>query len=155
MRRAKRPPPFDRRRLTNGPQLRHEVTKVIGGHLRAVLRSNSGVDDVETYFTTAILQTTGRVAPPRECRLPGWGWMGDALAVLEAEIDMGMTARRAAWERQKADTQDKQLKTDVRRENTRVYRVCDRKDSLEDTSRIWMRICASGIRGGSSSASRP
>ena len=38
---------------------------------------------------------------------------------------MGTAARRAAWKRQRADTQDSQLKRAVRRENTRVHRVCN------------------------------
>ena len=37
---------------------------------------------------------------------------------------METAARRAAWKRQKADTQDSQLMKAVRRENTRVRRVC-------------------------------
>ena len=37
---------------------------------------------------------------------------------------MDTAARRAAWKRQKADTQDSQLMKAVRRENTRVRRVC-------------------------------
>ena len=35
-----------------------------------------------------------------------------------------MAARRAGWKRQRADPQDKQLMRAVRRENTRVRRVC-------------------------------
>ena len=38
---------------------------------------------------------------------------------------MAMTARREAWKRQKADTQDSQLKRAVRQEHTHVHRVCD------------------------------
>ena len=37
---------------------------------------------------------------------------------------MATAARRAAWKRQRADTQDRQLMRAVRRENTRVHRVC-------------------------------
>ena len=37
---------------------------------------------------------------------------------------MAMAARRAAWKRQRADPQDKQLMRAIRRENTRVHRVC-------------------------------
>ena len=83
----------------------------------------SSVDDVETFFTTAILQTAERVAPPRAPRLPGRGWRGDAQA--EAKISMVTAARRAAWNRQRDDTQDSQLKRAVRRQNTRVHRVCN------------------------------
>ena len=44
---------------------------------------------------------------------------------------MAMAARRAAWKRQRADPQDKQLMRAVRRENTRVHRVCnDAKNSF-------------------------
>ena len=38
---------------------------------------------------------------------------------------MATAARRAAWNRQRADTQDSQLMRAVRRENTRVHRVCN------------------------------
>ena len=82
----------------------------------------SSVDDLEIAFTTAILQTAERVEPPRARRLPGGGWKGGAQA--EAEINMVMTARRAVWKWEKADTQDSQLKRAVRRENTIVHRVC-------------------------------
>ena len=37
---------------------------------------------------------------------------------------MATAARRAAWKWQRADTQDRQLMRAVRRENTRVCRVC-------------------------------
>ena len=37
---------------------------------------------------------------------------------------MATAARRAAWKQQRADTQDRQLMRAVRRENTRVRRVC-------------------------------
>ena len=123
VREAKGPPPFDRRRLTNGPHLRQEVASVIGDHLRAFPPSGSSVDDVETAFTTAILQTAERVAPPRAPRVPGRGWRGDAQA--EAEISMATAARRAAWKWQRADTQDSQLMRAVRREYTRYHRVCN------------------------------
>ena len=122
MREAKGPPPIDRRRLTNDPHLRQQVATVIGDHLRAFPPSGSSVNDVETVFTTAIPQTAKRVAPPRASRLPGRGWRADAQA--EAEISMATAARRAAWKRQRADTQDRQLIKAVRRENTRVHRVC-------------------------------
>ena len=122
VREAKGPPPIDRRRLTNDPHLRQEVATVIGDHLRAFPPSGIGVDDVKTAFTRAILQTPERVAPPRAPRLPGRGWSGDAHA--EGKIRMATAARRAAWKRQRADTQDSQLKRAVQRENTRVHRVC-------------------------------
>ena len=123
MREAKGPPPIDRRRLTTYPHLRQEVATVIGDHLNAFPPSGSNVDDVETVFTIAILQTAERVAPPRPPRRPARGWRGDAQA--EAEISMTTAARRAAWKRQRADTQDSQLMRAVRRENTRVHRVCN------------------------------
>ena len=104
------------------PHLRQQVATVIGDHLRAFPPSGSSVDDVETAFTTAILQTAERVGPPRATRLPGRRWRGDAQA--EAEISMAMAARRAAWKRQRDDPQDKQLMRAVRREITRVHRVC-------------------------------
>ena len=135
---------------------------MIGDPLRAFPPSGSSVDDVETAFTTAILQTTERVAPPRATRLPGREWRGDAQA--KAEISMATAARRAAWKLQRADTQDSQLmRADsqvsqlmraVRRKNTRVTGSAPMlaKKSLKDTSRVWRRICASATRGGSTSA---
>ena len=75
---------------------------VIGGHLGAFPPSGSKVGDMETAFTTAILQTAERDAPPRAPRLPGRGWRGDAQA--EAEISMATSARRVAWKRQRAKT---------------------------------------------------
>ena len=78
---------------------------------------------METAFTTAILPTAERVAPPRAPRLPARGWRGDAQA--EAETSMATSARRAAWKRQRADTQDRQLMRAARRENTRIHRVCN------------------------------
>ena len=123
VREAKGPPPIDRRRLTTDPHLRQEVATVIGDHLRAFPPSVSSVNDVETAFTTAILQTAERVAPPRAPRLPALGWRGDAQA--EAKISMATAARREAWKRQKADTQDRQLMRAIRRENTRIHRVCN------------------------------
>ena len=53
--------------------------------------------------------------------MPGQGWRGDAQA--EAEISMATAARRAAWKRQRADPQDRQLIRVVRRENTCVHRA--------------------------------
>ena len=96
---------------------------MIGDHLRAFPPSGSSVDDVETAFTTAILQTAERVAPPRAPRLLGRGWSRDAQA--DAEISMATAARRAAWKQQRADTQGSQLKRAVWRENMRVHRVCN------------------------------
>ena len=90
---------------------------MIGDHLRAFPPSGSSVDHVETAFLTAILQAAERVAPPRAPRRPGRGWKGDVQA--EAEISMATVARRAAWKRQRADTQDSQLKRAVRQNNTR------------------------------------
>ena len=91
VREAKGPPPIDRRRLATYPYLRQEVATVIGDHLRAFPPSGSSVNDVETVFMTAILQTAEQVAPPRAPRLPGRGWRGDAQA--EAEISMATAAR--------------------------------------------------------------
>ena len=94
LREAKGPPSIDRRRLTTDPYLRQQVATAIGDPLRAFSPSGSSVDDVETAFTTTLLQTAERVAPPRATRLPGRGWRGDAQA--EAEISMATAARRAA-----------------------------------------------------------
>ena len=122
-REAKVLPPIDRRRLTTDPHLHQEVATVIGDHLRACSPSGSSVD-VETAFTTAILQTAEeRVAPPRAPRLPARRWRGDAQA--ESEISMATAARRTTWKRQRANIQDSQLMRAVRRENTRVHRVCN------------------------------
>ena len=121
VREAKGPPTIDRQRLTTDPDLRRQVATAIGDHLRAFPPSGSSVDDVEPAFTTAILQTAERVAPPRATRLPGRGWRRDAQA--EAEISMATAARRVAWKRQRADPKDRQLKRAVRRENTRVRRA--------------------------------
>ena len=121
VREAKGPPPIDRQRLTNDPHLRQQIATAIGDHLRVFPPSGSSVDDVETAFTTAILQTAERVTPPRATRLPGRGWRGDAQA--EAEISMATAVRRAAWKRQRVDTQDRQLMRAARREHTRVCRV--------------------------------
>ena len=123
VREAKGPPPIDRRGLTTDPFLRQEVATVIGDHLRAFPPSDSSVDVVETASTTAILQTAERVAPARAPRLPARGWREDTQA--EAEISMATAARRAAWKRQRADTQDRKLMRAARRENTRVHRVCN------------------------------
>ena len=118
-RESKRPPPIDRRRLTSDAHL----ATVIEDHLRAFPSSGSSVDDVEAAFTAAILQTAERVAPPRAPKRPGRGWRRDAQA--ETEISMATAARRAAWKRQRANTQDSHLKRAVRRENTRFHRVCN------------------------------
>ena len=100
---------------------------MIGDRLRAFPPSGSTVDDVETSFTTAILRTAEQVAPPRAPRLPRRGWRRDAQA--EAEIGTATTARRAAWKRQRADTQNSQLMRSVRQKYTRFHRVC--KDAYE------------------------
>ena len=156
VREAKGPPPIDRRRLTTDPHLRQEVATVIGDRLSAFPPSGSSVDNVKTAFATAILQIAERVAPPRTPRLSARGWRGDAQA--EAEISMATAARRAAWKRQRADTQDSQLIRAVRRENTRVHRVCNNAferflerhvQAMEEDLR------ASAIRRGSSSAASP
>ena len=116
---------FARKRpVTNDLHLRQEVATVIRDHLRAVPPSGGSVD-VETAFVIVILQTAEVVAPPRERRLPGRGWRGDPQA--EEKLNVAMTARRAAWKRQKAEheTQDSPLKRAVRRAKTHVERVCD------------------------------
>ena len=123
VRETKGPPPINRRRLTTDPHLRQKVSTVIGDYLRALPPSGSSVDDVETAFKTVILPTAERVAPPRAPRLPGRGWRGDAQA--EAEISMATVTRQAAWKRQRADTQDSQLRRAARREKTRFHRVCN------------------------------
>ena len=91
VRKAKGPLPINRRQLTNDPHLRQEVVRVIGIHLGAFPPSGSSVDDVDTAFTPAILQTAERVGPPR---LPGRGWRGDAQAV--DVIILAMVTRRAS-----------------------------------------------------------
>ena len=123
VREAKEPPSIDRRQLTTDPHLREKVATVIGDRLRAFPPSGSSVHDVESAFTTAILQTAERVASPRAPRLPGRGLRGDAQA--EAETSMATAARRAAWKRQRAETQDSQLMRTVRQENTRFHEVCN------------------------------
>ena len=96
---------------------------MIGDHLREVPPRGNSVDYRETAFTTAILQTAERVAPPRERRLPRRGWMGDAQT--EEEVNMFMTARQAALKRQKAQMQNRQLKRAIPWKNTCVRKVCD------------------------------
>ena len=76
VREAKGPPPIDRRRLTTNPHLRQEVATGIGDHLRVFPPSGSSVDDVETAFTTAILQTSERVAPAASAQTAGAGMEG-------------------------------------------------------------------------------
>ena len=78
VRREKKTPPIDRRRLPNDPHLCQEVATVTGDHLRVVPSSGSSVDDTKTAFATAMLQTAEVVTPPRERRLLGRGWRGDA-----------------------------------------------------------------------------
>ena len=99
-----------------------KVATVIGSRLRVVPLGGGSVDDAKTGFAIAILQEVERDAPPRERRLPGRGWMGDARA--EAGINMMMTATRAVRKRQEADTQDSQVKRAVRRENHARSQVC-------------------------------
>ena len=123
VRKAKGPPPIDRRRLTNDPHLRQEAATVIGLHLGAFPPSGSSVNDVETTFTTTILQTAERVGSPRAPKMPGRGWREDAQT--ESGISMAIVTRRASWKRQRDDTQNNQLMRAGRRKHTRVYRVCD------------------------------
>ena len=70
---------------------------------------------------------------------------------------MATAARRAAWKRQRADTQESQLKKAVRRENTRFHGVYNEAYEmfLERYVKDMEEDCASVIRGGSSSASNP
>ena len=112
---------FGRGYRRNTP-LCQKVATVIGKRLRVVPPRGGNVDDVKTGFAIANLQEVERDAPPRERRLPGRGWMGDAQA--EAGINMMMTATRAVRKRQEADTQDSQLKRAVRRENNARLQVC-------------------------------
>ena len=91
VREAKGPPSIDGRRLMTDPHLRQQVATAIGDHLRAFPPSSSSVDDVETTFTTAILQTAERVAPrerpgcrggdggetPRQKQRSAWRWPRD------------------------------------------------------------------------------
>ena len=67
MRRAKRPPPIDRLRLTHDTHVRMRVATVIEDHLRAVSPGGSG-DTLEATFATAVLQMAELVAPMQERR---------------------------------------------------------------------------------------
>ena len=93
VRRAKGPPPIDRRRLTNDPHLGQEVATVIGVHLGAFPPCGSSDGDGDTAFTTDILQTAQRIGLLQAPRLPGRGWRGDTQA--EAETSLAMVTRRA------------------------------------------------------------
>ena len=57
---------------------------------------------------------------------------------------MATAARRAAWKRQRADTQDSQLKRAVRRENRRVHGVCN--DTYERFLERYVRDMAEDLR---------
>ena len=100
---------------------------MIGDHLRAIPPSCNSAD-VEAAFVIALLPTEDLVAPPQERRLLGRRWTGDAQA--EEELNMAMNAGQAAWKRQKAVTQDGQLKRAVRRAITHVQRRFIRKHAL-------------------------
>ena len=92
VKKAKGPPPINRRRLKNDPHVRQEILIMSEDHLRAFFPSGrSSVDDVKITFTAAILQTAEQVAPSRAPRLPGRGWREDVQA--EAEIRMAMAVR--------------------------------------------------------------
>ena len=100
---------------------------MIGDYLRAVPPSGGSVDNVDADLAIATLQTAELVGSPQERRLPGRGWKGDIQA--EAELNTAVTARRAAWKQQKADTQNSQL-TAIQRASTHVQdglRRCIRK----------------------------
>ena len=119
-RKAKRPPPIDRRGLKNEHHAQGIAT-MFEDHLRTIPASGNSVDGVETAFATNKLQTAEMVALPQERRLPGRRWRGDALA--ETELYMAMTTRRATWKWKKADTQDSHLRRAVRRAGTHVQRM--------------------------------
>ena len=97
-------PPVDRRRLVTNPQLRQEVTTVVGRNLRENPPGDSSVDDVEASFAAAIMRTAGLVIPPQKRRRPGRGWCGDAQT--EAEMQTATVAMHAAWQRLKMDIRD-------------------------------------------------
>ena len=68
----------DRRRRVTDPQLRQEVTTVVGRYLRANPPGDSSVDDVKAAFTAAIMRTAELVIPPQERKRLGRGCSGDA-----------------------------------------------------------------------------
>ena len=94
-------------------QLRQEVAKAVGRHLRANPPGDSSVDDVEAAFAAAIMQTAELVIPRKERRRPGRGWSGDART--EAELQAATDAMHTAWQRLKMDTWDAQLRRAVRK----------------------------------------
>ena len=74
MRKAKGPPPIDRRRQTNDPHLRQEVATVIGDPLKAFPPSGSSVNDVETAFDSHISDSrTGCTAASAQAAGAGMG----------------------------------------------------------------------------------
>ena len=111
--RAPPKPPVDRRRLVTDPHLRPKVSTAVGRQLRVNPTGGSGVDDVETAFTAAIMRTAELVIPPQERRRPGRGWSGDART--EAELQAATDAMHAAWKRLEMDTRDAQLRRAVRK----------------------------------------
>ena len=110
--RASAKPSADRRRLVTDSQLRQEVAKAVGRHLRANPPGDSSVDDVEAAFAAAIMRTAELVIPPQERRRSGRGWSGDART--EAELQAATDAMHTAWQRPKMDTRDAQLRRAVR-----------------------------------------
>ena len=119
--RASAKPPVDRRRLVTDPQLRQEVAKAVGRHLRANPPGDSSVDDVEAAFAAAIMRTAELVIPPQERRRPGRGWSRDART--EAELQAATDAMHTAQQRLTMDTMDAQLRRAVRKACNWLKRV--------------------------------
>ena len=121
LRASAKKPPVDCRRLVTDPQLRQEMASAVGRHLRANPPGDSSVDDVEAAFAAAIMRTAELVIPPQERRIPGRGWSGDART--EAELQAATDAMHTAWQRQRMDTRDAQLRRAVRKACNWLKRV--------------------------------
>ena len=119
--RASAKPPVDRRRPVTDPQLRQEVAKAVGRHLRANPPGDSSVDDVEAGFAAAIMRTAELVIPPQERRRRGQGWSGDART--EAKLQAATDAMHTAWQRLKMGTRDAQLRRAIRKACNWLKRV--------------------------------
>ena len=76
---------------------------------------------VGAAFAAAIMRTAELVIPPQERRRPGRGWSGDTQT--EAELQTATDAMHAAWQRQKTDTKDAQLRRAVRKACNWLKRV--------------------------------